>query len=241
MAAKLHRIGGEGSPVLLIHGFGADRMSWVANTPPLMERHSVWAVDLPAHGEAEPGATTLAELTTSVAEAAQVLEGPLALIGHSLGGAIAAQMVADDPARYHASVLLAPAGFGAGVLNAAFLEKFAELDGEDEALGLLRLLVERERLIQPPMAQYVLAHLAKPGRRDALAGIARAALSLVPPPLPGNAVVVWGEKDRINHPDPVWLAGLGDRAFLLPDTGHLPHVEAVTQVNRLALDHLAAA
>lgn len=241
MAAKLRRIGGEGPAVLLIHGFGADRMGWVANTPALMEQHSVWAVDLPAHGEAEPGAITFEDLTDSVVEATKGLDGPLALVGHSLGGAIASQMVARDPVRYGATLLLAPAGFGAGSLNAAFLQGFATLESEDEALGLLRLLVERERLIQPPMAQYVLAHLARPGRRQALAAMAAAALSLIPPALPEKALVIWGENDQINRPDLSWLESLGERAVLLTGTGHLPHLEAATRVNRLMLEHLAKA
>ncbi|MED5351517.1 MAG: hypothetical protein VYA41_01225 [Pseudomonadota bacterium] len=31
--AALHRLGGEGPDVLLIHGFGADRLSWPALAP----------------------------------------------------------------------------------------------------------------------------------------------------------------------------------------------------------------
>ena len=34
-AAALHRLGGEGPDVLLIHGFGADRFSWLALAPQL--------------------------------------------------------------------------------------------------------------------------------------------------------------------------------------------------------------
>ncbi|MGD1886711.1 MAG: alpha/beta fold hydrolase [Cohaesibacteraceae bacterium] len=240
MPAKLHRVGGEGPPVLLIHGFGADRMGWVANTPALMERHSVWAIDLPGHGEAEPEPSSPADIARDIAYRVSKLDGPLALIGHSLGGAISAQMVADDPGRYGAVVLLAPAAFGSGPPDASFLEGFARLETEEEALALLGRLVERKRLIQPPMAQYVLAHLAKPGRREALAEIGKAAMSFVRPPLPENALVIWGEKDSINRPDPVLFEQLGDRAVLLPDTGHLPQVEAATRVNRLILDHLSA-
>ena len=44
--AALHRLGGEGPDVLLIHGFGADRLSWLALAPQLFPLATVWALSL---------------------------------------------------------------------------------------------------------------------------------------------------------------------------------------------------
>lgn len=236
----MHHIGGEGPAVVLIHGFGADRLGWVATSPALLDSYTVWAAELPAHGTAEPGPVTPIDIAHSLTEMLPDTDDPIALIGHSLGGAIAAHMAALKPSRIGKTALMAPAGFGDGEVAADFLRGFPKLQSEEDALVLLRQLVVRERLIMPQMAQYVLKHLEKPGRRDALAQMAEAALNFMPPALPDNALVIWGEEDAINPPDKAWLTGLGDHAMLLPQTGHLPHVEAATKVNRQLVAYLQA-
>lgn len=238
MAPVMHHIGGEGPAVVLIHGFGADRLGWVATSPALLDTYSVWAAELPAHGTAEPGPATPIDIAHTLTEMLPDSDGPIALVGHSLGGAIAAHMAALKPTRIGKVALIAPAGFGDGEVAADFLRGFPKLQSEEAALTLLRQLVVRERLIMPQMAQYVLKHLEKPGRREALAQIAEAALNFTPPALPGGALVIWGEDDTINPPDKPWLSSLGDSAMLLPDTGHLPHVEAATKVNRRLVAYL---
>ncbi|MBO6676204.1 MAG: alpha/beta fold hydrolase [Rhizobiales bacterium] len=240
MAPVMHRIGGEGDAVVLIHGFGADRLGWVANSPALLDTYTVWAAELPAHGTAEPGATTPIDIASALTELLPQNDKPIALIGHSLGGAIAAHLAALRPDQIGKTVLIAPAGFGSGAVAGDFLTGLPGLQSEDEALQHLRQLVVRERLIMPQMAQYVLKHLEKPGRREALAEIAQAALNFELPALPNEALVIWGEEDAINPPDMEWLKSLGERAMLLPQTGHLPHVEAATKVNRRITDYLAS-
>ena len=46
----LHRLGGEGPDLLFIHGFGADRLSWLAVAPLLFDLATVWAVEYAGHG-----------------------------------------------------------------------------------------------------------------------------------------------------------------------------------------------
>jgi pimeloyl-ACP methyl ester carboxylesterase len=234
----MHHIGGEGDAVVLIHGFGADRLGWIANSPALLDTYAVWAAELPGHGTAEPGPTTPIDIATALAEMLPQSGGPIALIGHSLGGAIVGHLAALLTDQIGKTVLIAPAGYGSGAVAADFLTNFSNLQNEEEALAHLRQLVVRERLIMPQMAQYVLKHLEKPGRREALAQIAEAALKFERPALPKNTLVIWGENDAINPPDTNWLKGLGDQAMLLPQTGHLPHVEAATKVNRRITDYL---
>jgi len=240
VAPVMHHIGGEGPAVVLIHGFGSDRLGWVATSPALLASHSVWAAELPAHGTAEPGPTTPIDMAHALTHMLPETGNSIALIGHSLGGAVAAHMAALKPSQIDRVALIAPAGFGDGEVAADFLRGFPKLQDEEDALALLRQLVVRERLIMPKMAQYVLKHLDQPGRREALAQIAEAALNFMPPATPDDALIIWGEEDAINPPDKAWLSSLGDRAMLLPNTGHLPHVEAATKVNRKLVAYLQA-
>jgi pimeloyl-ACP methyl ester carboxylesterase len=91
--------GGEGTPIVLVHGITESRRSW----DPLLERlagsHDVLAVDLRGHGESEASepydVITLASDVHEVVEALGI-ENPL-LIGHSLGGTVVSAYAAMYP------------------------------------------------------------------------------------------------------------------------------------------------
>jgi len=233
--AKLFHLGGnQGSPVLLIHGFGSDRHSWVATALKLFSRHRVWAVVLPGHGEAENDVGEISPeiLARAVAEAIAELPRPFSVIGHSLGATTTlhlAKLLPDDIS--HVAVI-APGGWGTSI-DHSFVEALPELRTPEEAERLLHRLVKRERLIKPQMVAHVLNMLERPGRREALRNIARGILAAPPPPMPSTdqLLVVWGAEDGINAPDPVRLQALGSKALLLDDVGHMPHVEAQSAVN----------
>ncbi|MFE4373261.1 alpha/beta fold hydrolase [Streptomyces sp. NPDC056835] len=88
----VHDHGGEGSPLLLLHGAGRSLADWDAVAPLLTQRHRVLAVDLPGHGRSEDGPRPW-----SFEAAAQTIESVLdfyeipdaVLVGHSLGGMLA--------------------------------------------------------------------------------------------------------------------------------------------------------
>src|SRR5579872_6872718 len=62
-------LGGEGPPVLLLHGFGADHLLWLANQQALANHGAISALDLPGHGESamNVGKGTIGELAAKVA------------------------------------------------------------------------------------------------------------------------------------------------------------------------------
>lgn len=247
-AAPIRLLGGSGPDVLLIHGFGSDRMSWVANAPAIQERHRVSAVDLPGHGAAgvEVGDGALVTLADAV-ERAWAGQGPAVLVGHSLGGGIALILAERRPDLFRRLVLIAPAGLGQGV-DAAFLKEFPRSPDAAGTEALLHRLVNRPRLINKQLVALVQRQLAVPGARDALERIAggigragpdldRAASGVRGRDLP--RMVVWGEDDQINPLDRGKVAAFGGETLLLPETGHLPHIEAAPAVNAAILDFLA--
>jgi pimeloyl-ACP methyl ester carboxylesterase len=235
-------LGGGGPLTLLLHGFGADRLSWLANQPALEGIASIAALDLPGHGASgmDVGDGRIETLAARVAAAldARGLTGAH-LVGHSLGGGVAIVLAARRPELAASLTLIAPAGLGTAV-DADFLAAYPTLNAPGDAEALLQRLVVRPRLIGKPLVARVLQQLEKPGARDALArvaaGIARSAdaldeavANLAASDLP--RLVIWGEDDGINPISPSRLAAFGGELRFVPQAAHLPHIENPRLVN----------
>ena len=92
--------GEAGEPVVLIHGFGGDLNNWLFALPALAEEHTVYALDLPGHGGSSKDVgdgTGLTDAVIGFLDAVD-LDRPH-LVGHSLGGLVAAQVAARGRAR----------------------------------------------------------------------------------------------------------------------------------------------
>ena len=245
------RLGGSGPNLLLLHGFGADRMTWIANQDALMQSYAVFSCDLPAHGDQPPGRTgmKISEIADELIDALARQNDRFVVVGHSLGGAIAIELAARRPDLVAGLGLIAPAGLGKEV-GREFLSELPELNELGSALALLQRLVSRPRLITPPIAQRLLDHLERPGIRAALRAlaselshvetsiephVASIAVSRVP------RIVIWGEEDTINPIDRPRLSRFNAQVLTLPDTGHLPHVEASRAVSRHLCEFLKSA
>ena len=88
-----YSITGQGSPLLLIHGFGASSYSWRHVIKPLAKKHRVFAIDLKGFGSSPKPRDEL----YSVYDLARLVRNfildqkldDLTLIGHSFGGGVA--------------------------------------------------------------------------------------------------------------------------------------------------------
>ena len=101
--------------LVLVHGLGSAGSIWKSLVPDLMNDFSVYAVDLPGHGEAplltESGLEPQS-LAQSIVEMMERDHGitELHAAGNSLGGWIALEMAAVAPDRVKSVTALAPAG-----------------------------------------------------------------------------------------------------------------------------------
>ena len=110
-----YQVAGEGPPLLLIHGLGASSMAWHFQLERLATAHRVYAIDLPGHGlSPAPAAPVDGERAAEVVAAflEQVPEGPAAVVGHSLGGAVALLATLRRPDLVSALALVSSAGLG---------------------------------------------------------------------------------------------------------------------------------
>jgi pimeloyl-ACP methyl ester carboxylesterase len=105
--------GGEGTPVVLLHGPGEYGAKWMRVIPELVTTHRVIAPDLPGHGASEVPESAL-DADRVLAWLGELIErtctsSPV-VVGHLLGGAIAARFAVDHGERLSRLVLVGSLG-----------------------------------------------------------------------------------------------------------------------------------
>jgi pimeloyl-ACP methyl ester carboxylesterase len=121
--------GGDGPPLVLLHGPGEFAAKWLRVIPDLVSTHRVIAPDLPGHGASEvTGGPLDADRVRSWLSGLieQTCGSPPALVGHVLGGSIAARFAARERDRLSRLVLVDSLGLAPFRPTPAF------------ALGLIR-------------------------------------------------------------------------------------------------------
>jgi pimeloyl-ACP methyl ester carboxylesterase len=104
------RWNGEGAPVVLLHAGIADRRVWRDVVPAL--RAPVVAYDRRGFGETPPGQEGFTHLDDLFAVLDATVDGPVWLVGNSMGGALALDAAVTAPERFAGLVLIASAVSG---------------------------------------------------------------------------------------------------------------------------------
>ncbi|MCP9487939.1 MAG: alpha/beta fold hydrolase [Gaiellaceae bacterium MAG52_C11] len=105
--------GGEGDPLVLVHGLGGSAANWVELLAAASARYRVLVLDLPGHGGSGraprgAGMSHFADVVAGLIEH----EGaaPALVAGHSLGGLVTLRLAHRRPELVRALLLAAPAG-----------------------------------------------------------------------------------------------------------------------------------
>ena len=104
----IHNAFGRGSTVVLVHGLGSRPGHWLPAARLLARCHRVVLMDLPGHGEsAMPFPFSLGRAVEALnAALAAASREPVILVGHSVGGLVAAAEALDHPERVRALVVV---------------------------------------------------------------------------------------------------------------------------------------
>ncbi len=243
---------GPGPAVLLLHGFGGDLDNWLFNIDALAESHAVIALDLPGHGQSAaqlPG-TTLAELAGFVDRFLDALEvDRVHAVGHSLGGAIAAQLALERPQRMASLALICSAGLGEEI-NTGYTEGFVRAASRRELKPVVEQLFADPALVTRQMLDDLLEHKRLDGVSEVLerlgsalfAGgrqaerpVARLDASRIP------VLVIWGAEDRVIPSAHARQAPPGAEVHVLEGAGHMVQMERANEVNGMLKRHIIAA
>jgi pyruvate dehydrogenase E2 component (dihydrolipoamide acetyltransferase) len=237
----LRRSEGAESAVL-IHGFGGDLNSWMFNHESLASSRSVYALDLPGHGSSskQVGDGTLegfAKILGGFLDSVGVSKAHL--VGHSMGGAVAAMFALSHPQRCLSLALIASAGLGLEI-DGEYIQGFVSATRRNDLRPQLEKLFADSRLITRQMVDDTLKYKRLDGVELALRTIAsqfclanRQSVSLrerlVELKMP--VMVLWGSEDRIIPASQAANLPKHVRTEVLPGYGHMVHMEAASKVN----------
>ncbi len=240
---------GDGTPIVLVHGYGGDLTSWMFNQETLAQGRTAHALDLPAHGnspvvDVSGGPRRFAEAVVALLDA---LEIPKAhLVGHSLGGAIGLIIAARHPNRLASLSLLAPGGIGPEI-STEFLRGFAAAEKRKEMKEVLGLLLADADQVTRSMIDASLKYKRLDGVPEALQALLASMLegdgqkSGLRELLTGTKVptqLIWGRDDKIIPASQAEGLPAHIAVHLLDKVGHMPQMEAATEVNKLIAEHV---
>jgi pyruvate dehydrogenase E2 component (dihydrolipoamide acetyltransferase) len=239
----------EGTPVLFIHGFGGDLDNWLFNIDAVGEKAPVIALDLPAHGQSQvklPGASIKA-LASFVAKFLDQIEVPkVHAVGHSLGGAVAAQLALDQPAKVASLSLIGSAGLGAEI-NTGYTDGFVQAESRRDLKPVLEQLFANRELVSRQMIDDVLKFKRLDGVGETLAALAKAVFSdgkqheqpgLQLAKADKRVLVIWGKQDQVIPAAHAANAPPGALVEVFDDAGHMVQMERANDVNRLLIRHV---
>lgn len=254
--------GGDGPPVVWIHGLGGIWQNWLLNIPAFMGSHRCVAIDLPGFGQSElpVGEISIGNFAKTVDRVCDLLdiENPV-VIGNSMGGFVGAELAVSFPTRVAKLVLVSAAGLSTEYLARepllAAARAFAVLTARTGLRG--SPVVKRQRLrriaLQPvvryperlsiPLATELVAGANAPGflaAFDALMGYSfRDKLERIEAPV----LIVWGRNDMLVPVEDAemfeHLIGDNARAVIFEDTGHLAMLERPSRFNELVGSFIA--
>jgi len=205
------------TPVVLVHGLSGSADWWRPIVPRLEREREVRLIDLPQRLPLEAAAGWLAEQ----------LERRVDLVGHSMGGLIAARLAADRPSLVRRLVLIAPAGVSPG-------------SRARHVLPLVRALRHTSPRLVPLLARDALRAGPRTLWRAAgevLEADIRAHLADIVAP----TLVLWGGRDALLPPslgEVVRSEIAGARLVVLERAGHVPMTEASEEVSEAVAEFL---
>jgi len=239
---------GDGAQkVILVHGFGGDIDNWLFNITALSEKATVYALDLPGHGQSfkEPIKPDFSDMAAVIVAFMDMLEIDKAhFVGHSMGGALALEVAQHNARRVASLSLIAPAGLGKDI-NMDFINGLIEVSSRRELKPVLEQLFAQSGLVNRKMVDDMLKYKRLDGVTAALGHIAAQFTDGRQQSLPSYSLngviptlVIWGRGDQILPVAHAQNCSTVARVEIFDDAGHMPHMEKANAVNELLIDHI---
>lgn len=253
---------GEGTPLVLVHGLTSSKVAWRENIEVLAERHRVYAVDLPGHGDSEKyGVNFESEFIVGLMRDFVLSLGHerVAMAGISLGGGVSLFTALEHPEMVSKLVLCGSGALGreiAMVIRMASVPLVGELllGGPLDNVGAMtRKCFYDKSLVPSEVVEELRRTNSLPGAVEAALTIIRRYIGLrgVRSPyvmterlgeLSMPTMLFWGADDEIIPVDHAHRAARlipGAGLHVFERCGHWPQMERSEEFNELMLGFLA--
>lgn len=254
-----YTVQGSGLPLVLIHGFMDSHQAWRRNVDFWSKSHRVYAIDALGFGSSERVRAPIYTLKLQARVLSELFEAlnipSAAVIGHSMGGALALQFAYDFPDLVHKLVLIAPATYLYGSvasdrlrpvprrLTRGVLGIYEKFQGDSPKS--LNIAYGNPERITPEAVEFRNRLMHIRGTHDALISMSKSKREAdVPQGLQQiqiPALIIWGDRDRILSPSHALLHQRdlpNARVEFVNGAGHIPHEEEADYVNQLVEDFL---
>lgn len=249
--------GGKGEPLILLHGFGANKDNWTRIAKYFTPHFRVIAFDLTGFGDSSPAPDADYTIRAQVRRVKMFVQAlgiqSFHLGGSSMGGNIAGSYVSIYPEDVRSLLLIAPGG----VVSAEPSEMYRRLmDGKpfplvaankEEYERLLDFIFFKRPFIPLPikkvLIQEAIAHrplnvkifnqFRNPENVEALETLMNG--------LKVSTLIIWGANDRVLHVSgaKILAAAMPNATVAVMDAvGHLPMIEKPKQTAQLYLNFL---
>ena len=247
-----YRTAGSGPPLILIHGIFANLFGWRHVFTGLAQEHTVYALDLKGHGLSDKPASGdyspfgMADLIAHFMDALGI--DSAAVIGQSMGGAIAAALAARHPARVRQLVLVDAAGYAldyhvmplltriAGSAPGAFFFRHSPPHRGLAARLLRNCYYEPDRTCTPDVVDGYFLPLLTPGSGGVVSLLARdfgqTSLAHRLKEITAPTLIIWGQHDAVIplHWGYRFQRDIANAELVVyPKCGHCPHEEMPEQ------------
>jgi pimeloyl-ACP methyl ester carboxylesterase len=247
----------EKKTLILLHGLWGSVFCWRDVFDELSAHHTVYAPDLPGHGDSEKRrVSSLSPMAQTLYVSEFVKEhniGRAVFVGNSLGGGISLLMAHYFSSLVSKLILLSPACYNQGLpknirrLRNPFLRiPFYFVSPKFFMRKALPRIYHNRELITDEVVEGHSYPLTLKGAKSAFIKSAR---ELIPPDIDEfeqqiplikkKTLIVWGEEDRItppSHAGRLHREISGSTLEMIPDCGHAPQEEKPETVTRLILD-----
>ena len=251
---------GSGPPLLLLHGLMGGSFCWRGNLQALSQRHTVFAVDLPGHGESDASSHLDCSMPAQADRISSFLERlnlkEVDVVGCSWGGAIA-MFLAAQSAKVRSLVLAAPVNpwskqglrrieFLNGRLGTAFLRLVWPVSRPLYHIALARMYGDPSRLSAATVEGYR-AQVMRPGGVNNILSTLRSwekdvdALPAAISKINARSLLIWGTRDGavdVRSAEPLRRALPQCELAIIEGAGHLPFEEMPDEFNRLVLEFI---
>jgi pyruvate dehydrogenase E2 component (dihydrolipoamide acetyltransferase) len=242
--------GRNSQKVVLVHGFGGDADNWLFNIGALAEVATVYALDLPGHGQSTKQLkdASVDGLAATLTEFLDVLDiGPAHLVGHSMGGAVVLKTALNHPNRVRSLTLICPASLGAEI-DAGYIDGFTNASSRRDLKPVLERLFDDPALVSRQLIDELLKYKRIDGVQAALSALSN---NLFPngkqsavyidklTDITCPTLVIWGANDKVIPASQAESLPAAISVHSIEGAGHMVQMEKAGKVNELLRDQIS--